>query len=250
MTGCLPVALDKATRIVQVLLSSGKEYVGIIHLHKNASEEKILEISSNFIGKLMQLPPIRSAVKRQLREREVYYLEILEIKNNDILFKVGSQAGFYVRKLAHDFGKAIGTNAHLAHLVRTKVGYFNDKNWHSLYELKDVYEFYKNGNDSLIKKIVLPFEAAVEHLPKIWVLDTTVDPLCHGAQLANPGISKLNSEIKKNDKVAILTLKNELIAIGTSLSNSEDIISKNKELASSIEKVFMPVNTYPKYKKE
>lgn len=249
MTGCLPIALDKATRIVQVLLSSGKEYVGIMHLHKQISEEKIFEAVKNFIGKIKQMPPIRSAVKRQLREREIYYIEILEINKKDILLKVGAEAGFYVRKFAHDFGKSLNTNAHLSHLIRTKVGYFNDENWHSLYELKDAYELTKEENESLIREVILPFEKGVEHLPKIWVLDTAVDPLCHGTYLATPGVSKLNSLINRNEKVAILTLKNELIAIGTSLLNSNEIVEKNKDLAVKIDKVFMKSGIYPRYKK-
>ena len=86
VTGCLPVALDKATRVVEVLLSCGKEYVGIMHIHKDVPEEKIRQAASEMVGKITQLPPIRSAVKRQLREREIYYLEILEI--NKLIFAI------------------------------------------------------------------------------------------------------------------------------------------------------------------
>lgn len=247
MTGCLPIALEKSTRIVQVLLTSGKEYIGIIHLHRNVTTEKILEIRSNFIGKITQMPPIRSAIKRQPRERIIYYFEIMEIDKKDILFRVGAQAGFYVRKLAHDFGKMTGYGAHLSHLIRTKVGCFNDRNWNSLYDLKDAFELYKIGDESLIRKTIFPFEKAIEHMPKIWVLDSAVDPLCHGVKLSNPGISKLNSSIKKNDKVAILTLKNELIAMGISLLDYKDVLEKDKGTAVVISKVFMPSGIYPKY---
>src|SRR3989338_6895010 len=41
VTGCLPIALDKATRIVQTLLTAGKEYIGIMHLHKEVPLETI-----------------------------------------------------------------------------------------------------------------------------------------------------------------------------------------------------------------
>ena len=249
VTGCLPTALDKATRVVEVLLLSGKEYIGIMHIHKDIPDEKIHETLSKFRGKITQLPPLRSAVKRRERQREVYYLEILEIDQRDVLFKVGSEAGFYVRKLAHDFGKELGTGAHLSQLVRTKVGYFSDKNWHSLHDLKYAYEFYKNGDESHIRNVVLPFETAVEHLPKVWIMDSAVDPICHGATLANPGISKIHSLISKNNKVAIMTLKEELVGIGTSLLSSEEIISQDKNFAIKVDKIFMQLGTYPRYNK-
>ncbi len=241
--------MEKATRVNELLLSCGKEYIGIIRLHKKIDEQKIYEKIKEFTGKITQLPPKRSAVKRQLRKREVYYLNILEIKYNNILFKVGSEAGFYVRKLAHDFGLSLGVNAHLSQLVRTKVGWFNDKNWHSLTELKDAYEFCKNGDESLLRKIILPFEKAASHVPKIWVLDSAIDSICHGAKLASPGISKLHSLINANEKVAIMSLKDELIGTGTSLMASDQILNDRDGIVVKVEKVFMPVNTYPKYKR-
>lgn len=243
------MALEKATRVNELLLSCGKEYIGIIRLHKEIEEQKIYEKAREFIGDIIQLPPKRSAVKRQLRKREVYYLNILEIRGRDILFKVGSQAGFYVRKLAHDFGISLNINAHLSQLVRTKVGWFNDKNWHSLTELKDAYEFYKNGDESSLRKIILPFEKAASHMPKVWVLDSAVDSICHGAKLASPGVSKLHSLINANEKVAIMSLKDELIGTGTSLMMSDQILNDQEGIVVKVEKVFMPVNTYPKYKR-
>jgi len=59
--GLLPVALGRATRIVQTLLKSGKEYVGIMHVHKDVEENKIKEIiKKQFTGKIMQIPPLKS----------------------------------------------------------------------------------------------------------------------------------------------------------------------------------------------
>jgi H/ACA ribonucleoprotein complex subunit 4 len=247
VTGSLPVALGDATRIVQTLLKSGKEYVCLMHINKELKESKILKTAETFIGTVSQLPPVRSAIKRQLRKREIYYIKILEIKGKDILFKIGCEAGFYIRKFCVDFAKKLKVNGHMIQLVRTKTGPFTDKKWHSLHDLKDAYEFYKQGNEKELKKIIQPVEAAVEHLPKIWIQDSAVDTLCHGADLNIPGISKLDSEIKKDDLVAVLTLKNELICLGVSLTASEEIIKNNKGKAVKTKKVFMKRNTYPKY---
>src|SRR3989344_6685001 len=73
VTGVLPIALENATRITQTLLIAGKEYIALMHLHKSVENKKIKKGFDEFTGKIKQLPPIRSAVKRQLREREIYY---------------------------------------------------------------------------------------------------------------------------------------------------------------------------------
>ena len=239
MTGCLPVALDKATRITQFLLTAGKEYICLMHLHKDIPQSKIYKTANEFTGKMRQLPPVKSAIKRQWREREIYYFTILEIQEREVLFKVGCQAGTYIRKLCYDFGIKLGTKAHMAQLIRTKAGPFTDKEWYALQNLKDAYEFYKQGNPSALKKMILPIESAITHLPFIWIRDSAILSVTHGRSLALPGISKLQSHIKRNDNVAILSLKNELVAIGVSLLSSEEMKKKDRGIAVSTKKVFM-----------
>ncbi|MBI2668092.1 RNA-guided pseudouridylation complex pseudouridine synthase subunit Cbf5 [Candidatus Woesearchaeota archaeon] len=244
VTGVLPVAISKATRIVQALLKEGKEYVALMHIHKEVPQSNIHKVMKEFTGRIQQLPPIKSAVKRQLRTREIYYINILEIQGKDVLFRVGCEAGTYIRKLIHDIGQKLGTGAHMTQLVRTKVGPFNDKNWHTLQDLKDAYEFYKEGNEDEIRKIIMPVEFAIQHLPKIWILDTTIDSLCHGADLYSSGISKLNDQIEKDNVVAILTLKDELVCLGNSLTNTDDMLKENKKAVKTT-KVFMEIGKYP-----
>ena len=245
VTGVLPIALEKATRIVETLLKSGKEYICLMHLHKKIDENLIYKTAEEFIGKIKQLPPIRSAVKRQIRTREIYYLNILEIQDKDVLFKIGSEAGFYVRKFCHDFGLKLKTQAHMTQLVRTKVAMFNYKSWNSLHDLKDAYEFYKEGDEKEIRKIILPIEKAIEHLPKIWVLDSSISSLCHGADLNVPGISKYNN-FNENETIAVLTLKGELICLGESLINSSSLDNLDKGKVVKTKKVFMDINLYPR----
>ncbi len=250
VTGVLPISLGKATRIMEALLKAGKEYICIMHLHSKISISKIHKSSKEFIGKITQLPPLKSAVKRQLREREIYYLEILEIKDQDVLFKVGCQAGTYIRRICDDWGKALGTNAHMAELIRTKAGPFNDKELYSLHDIKDAYELYKSeNNDKLLKKIIKPTEYALQHLPKIWLVDTAVDTICHGANLNIPGIAKLESKIEKENLVALLTLKNELVGLGIAMLSSEEITKENKGLAVKTTKVFMEPEVYPHFRR-
>jgi H/ACA ribonucleoprotein complex subunit 4 len=248
VTGSLVITLGKATRITQVLLKGGKEYLCLMHIHKPLEKEKIKKVMNEFIGEITQLPPVKSSVKRQKRKRSIYYIKILEIEEQDVLFYVGTQAGTYIRKLCHDMGQKLKVGAHMAQLIRTKVGPFNEKEMISLHELKDAYEFYKQGNDKELRKIILPPETAIRSLPKIWILDTTVDSLTHGANLNIPGISKLN-EFRKNEDVAILTLKNELVGLAASEISSKEIMEKEKGLAAKTKKVFMAPDIYPKMEK-
>jgi H/ACA ribonucleoprotein complex subunit 4 len=122
VTGVLPVALGDAARALQVLLVAGKEYVALMGLHKQVDEKKIREVCESFVGEISQMPPLRSAVKRVRRTREVYYLEILEIQGREVLFRVGCEAGTYIRTLCVDMGKKLGCGAQLMELRRTRVG--------------------------------------------------------------------------------------------------------------------------------
>ena len=237
VTGVLPVALGRATKIVQVLMPAGKEYVVIMHIHKNIDKDKLTKTIMSFVGRIKQKPPLKSAVKRVLRERTIYYIEILEIDDKDVLFRVGCEAGTYIRKLCDDIGKKLG-GAHMAELIRTKAGPFDNKETYTLQELADAYYYYKQGNDKYIKKIIKPIETAITHLPKVWVLDTAINTLVHGVDLKTPGISKVNEGININDTVAVVSLNDKLIAIGKAIMESNDMATKEKGVAVKVEKVF------------
>jgi len=247
VTGVLPVGLQNATRIMQSLLTAGKEYVGIMHVHDDIPEGKIIDSIKKFQGKLMQMPPVKSAVKRELREREVYYVDVLGIDGRDVLFRMGCQAGTYVRKWCHDFGKFIDSSAHMVELRRTKVGPFTEDNITTLQDLTDAYHEYKNNNDDTkLRKIIMTPEFAVSHLRKIYVMDTTVNSLCSGAYLKIPGVVKLEKEIEKDDFIAIFTLKDELILVGKALMSTDEIMNAEKGIVIKTEQVFMDRGIYPK----
>ncbi len=250
VTGVLPIALNKGTRVMDVLLKAGKEYVCWMHLHKPVEKATLQKVLQEFTGKITQLPPRKSAVKRQERERKVYYLDILESDEQDVLFTMGCQAGTYVRKVCHDVGKKLGVGAHMQQLVRTKAGPFHDKEWYSLQDMKDALTWYKEGNEKEIRKIIKPIEFAVTHLPKVWIFDEAVDTVCHGANLSIPGIAKYESDIKVTDIVAVFSLKGELVAIGEAMLDAETIEKNEKGMAIKAKKVFMNPETYPHFKKQ
>jgi len=248
VTGVLPIGIDHATRVTQLLLVAGKEYVCLMRLHQEVDEEKVRNILQEFQGKIFQTPPLKSAVKRELRVRNIYNVNILEIDGKDVLFRIECEAGTYIRKYCHDIGEALGIGAHMAELRRTKAGPFKeDETLTTLHDLTDAYhEWKEEGDESLLRKCVLPMERAVEHLLKITIRDSAVDALCHGADLASGGILRLDKNIKKGETVAILTLKGELVASGEALENADEIHKSSKGIMVTTKKVFMEPGTYPK----
>lgn len=247
VTGVLPVGVNHATRVIQMLLGADKEYVCVMRLHEEIPKKRIRDILKEFQGKIYQTPPLKSAVKRELRVRKVYYVNILEIEGQDVLFKIGCEGGTYIRKYCHDVGEALGIGAHMAELRRTRSGPFTEEKLITLQDLTDAYVIWKEeGDESFLRDCIRPMESAVEHLPKIVVRDSAVDALCHGADLAAGGIISIEEGIKKGDTVAVMTLKGELIAAGESLKTSIEIYKANKGIVIDINKVFMVPGTYPK----
>jgi H/ACA ribonucleoprotein complex subunit 4 len=243
VTGVLPTGIGRGTRIVQSLLTAGKEYVCLMTLHEDVPEEKVRQKMDGFIGIIDQLPPVRSAVKRQMRKRAIYYIDIIEIKGRFVLFKVGCQAGTYIRKLCTDIGKALGCGAHMAELRRTMAGPFDESTLCTLQELKDAYYYYsEKKDDSRIRKLVMPIERGAEHLSKAWVVENTANTLCHGAFLNIPGIAKLHSDINPGDMVAVMTLGEELVCVGKAITGSEEVMRKDKGLFLKPDQVFMQPN--------
>ncbi len=247
VSGILPVALGGATKIIQTLLLAGKEYICVMRLHDDTDQKKILETCKEFVGEIFQRPPVKSAVKRELRIRRIYYLEVLEIKGRDVLFKVGCEAGTYIRKLCHDIGEVLGCGAHMLELRRTKSGSFTEKTAVFLHDVIDAYHFWKeNEREELLRSAVVPVERAVEHLPKVFIRDSAVDAICHGADLALPGLSKLDAEINTKDLIAIFTLKEELVAIGEAKMDTKTMLVENSGIAVKTKRVIMEPGTYPR----
>ncbi|MBD3259369.1 RNA-guided pseudouridylation complex pseudouridine synthase subunit Cbf5 [Candidatus Woesearchaeota archaeon] len=225
VTGCLPVALGDATKVNTALISAGKEYVCVMHLHKTMPLADVKKALKKFVGTIKQQVPHRAAVKRQLREREIYYIKFLEYneKKRDVLFTVGCQAGTYIRMLCHDIGEELKCGAHMKELRRTKAGPFNEK---TLVTLNDLQDAVAMSDEKKLRKYIQPVESAVEHLPKIWCVDDAIRLVKNGRSLMCEHIAELNDGIKKEDDVAVLSLKGELICLGISNYNSKELLKR------------------------
>ncbi|MFQ6060391.1 MAG: RNA-guided pseudouridylation complex pseudouridine synthase subunit Cbf5, partial [Thermoplasmata archaeon] len=84
VTGVLPVALNDSTRALGALLAGDKEYIGVLHLHQDVERKRVEEILSRFEGEIYQLPPVRAAVKRELRTRTVHELNLIEMDGRNV----------------------------------------------------------------------------------------------------------------------------------------------------------------------
>ncbi len=245
-TGVLPTGINAGTKVLRALLLAGKEYVGIMHLHGDVPEEKVREVAKEFVGDIYQRPPVKSAVKRRLRIRTVYYLDIIEVDGRDVVFRAGTSAGTYIRKLCHDIGLALGVGAHMAELRRTKVGGYKEEDAVTLQEVVDAYHFWReNGMEEPIRKVLLPVETAVVHLPKIIIRDSAVAAITHGANLAVPGILEVQADIRAGDTVALMTKKGELVALAKALMDAEQMVEEDRGYAADVERVIMAQGIYP-----
>ena len=158
-TGVLVVCINKATKVLQFLTSESKEYVATLNLgvstdtydasgkvletkeYQKIDDDKIIACLKSFIGKQEQKPPLYSAIKIKGKKLYEYarsgenvevptrvvtidYIDVLEIKENLIKFKVGCSKGTYIRSLCFDIAAKLGYPGHMQDLIRTKSGKF------------------------------------------------------------------------------------------------------------------------------
>ncbi|WP_445381079.1 tRNA pseudouridine(55) synthase TruB [Robiginitalea sp. IMCC43444] len=159
-TGLLIICTGKKTKTIPEFQDMTKEYTGVFtfgattpsydmetepdahfptaHLKKAVIEK----MASEFIGEILQQPPVFSALKKDgkrlyeyarsgkevdvpSRRIRIDTFEITRIELPEVAFRVVCSKGTYIRSLAHDFGKALGSGAYLSALKRTKIGSFD-----------------------------------------------------------------------------------------------------------------------------
>ena len=247
-TGLLPMGLGESTKALSVLLLGPKEYYSIARFHSNFDRDILEKILLEFHGDIYQRPPQRSSVKRMTRIRRIHEIEYVEENKNLILLRILCQAGTYIRKLIYDIGEIMGSGATMVELRRTRVSHFFERD--GLIKLHDLYNafyLYKKKNDEEnLRNVIKPIETCFKEIPTVVIRDTAVDALCHGAQLAIPGISEISPSIQKDDLVAIYTLKGETVGLAQSLMNINEIVSNKNGIAFTMKRLIMKPNTYPK----
>jgi len=239
VTGVLVVALENATKAMPVLMGLDKEYEGVMYLHKDVELKKLKEIiSKNFIGEITQTPPIKSHVARKSRKRKIYSFVILEKNEKNIKFETKVESGTYIRKLCSDIGEKVGIKAQMKELRRTKVGHFAIEKSHSLDKIKKAYEYWKKGNEIPLKNILILVEKAIPHVKKVYVKYDSISYIRNGAPVKTLDIVKLDSNIKRDETVAVFSSSDELIAIGISKVDGKEMLGKRNKSIIRIDRVF------------
>src|SRR3989475_1282857 len=246
VTGVLPLAVEDATKTIQAFLLTGKEYVCLMALHGDEQEKKVREVLDEFVGDILQRPPVRAAVRRDVRKSRIYYIRDVEIDGREVLFRVGCQAGTYIRKLVYDVGEVLGVGAHMRELRRTRAGSFTEEESFSLYDLMQLSEANGEEREVVARRMVKPMESAFQYVPHVYIRDSTVSSICHGAELAVPGIVRLSEGIVPKMPIALFTLKDELVALSKALMSSEQMMKEDHGLAAKTVRVIMPAETYPR----
>lgn len=170
-TGLLIICTGKFTKKINEYMAQEKEYTGTFTLGAITptydleskpvnfkelsllSDEKIKEATREFIGEIMQVPPVHSAIKVdgkrvyesarkgidiKMEPRKVIIKEfqITGINLPEIHFKVVCGTGTYIRSLANDFGENLGVGAYLSSLCRTRIGDFKLEDSRSIEEFE------------------------------------------------------------------------------------------------------------------
>jgi H/ACA ribonucleoprotein complex subunit 4 len=247
VTGVLPVLLAHSTPVAEILLGCDKTYEGTMALHGDASDSELADAMASFVGVIEQLPPRRSAVKRAVRKRTVYRFGMAGREGANVAFVCACEGGTYVRKLVHDLGERLGCGAHMTGLRRTQSGPFAIDECVTMEALCKVGELPGPERDAALRRIVLSLEDVVARiLPRLWVADGAVRSICTGYPLMAPGVCRLAS-FARGDSVAVLTLKGELVALGSAMMSSADIIRERSGVCVTPDRVFMAKETYPKW---
>ena len=248
VSGVLPLGLGEATKALGVLLYGPKEYHALGRVHLLPSKEKLDETIDLFRGEIYQKPPQRSAVVRQTRTRTIHEFEVLEQKERLLLTRILCESGTYIRKLYYDIGEILGPGATMIELRRTRVDQFYETDGLvTLHELADAFAVWEeNKDDSKLMKMIKPVELAFSELKSVVIRDSAVDAMCHGAQLAIPGILQISPNLKVGDIVGIYTQKGEAVALAESTMSEEEIRDATKGYAFETRRIIMAPNTYPK----
>jgi tRNA pseudouridine55 synthase len=214
-TGVLVLCVGKATRIAQYLEAGEKEYRAVMRLgmttdtldaegsvletrsYTPPDQQTIIEVFQNFIGTIMQRPPVYSAVKirgvpsyRLAREGrakpleprpvKISSIELLAYDDPFVSIAVTCSKGVYIRSLCAEIGITLGMGAHLTGLERTRSGRFRLEQAITLQELADL------AGAGKTSQVVTPIDAALGDFPLVSVSEIETIKVLHGNQISCP----------------------------------------------------------------
>jgi len=238
VSGVLPVALGRATKLLRYIAGKDKTYVGIVKFKRIMGRSEVEALFKKFTGELVQTPPKISAVRKVARKRTVYSLRLIELQGRMALFETRVDAGTYIRTLCEDMGKLCG-GARMIELRRIAVGKINEKEAHTMEELIDAMWLLKNrGDDSLLRGMLRAPEEFID-LPKVLIKESAVGSVFSGAQVMIPAIERMETGVRKGDRVA-LYCGSLFIGIGIAQISAAEAKTTGHGLAVKLERVHKP----------
>ena len=235
-TGLLPIAFGEATKLINMVMDGRKEYEFVLQFGassttddsegelmicdaRHVSEDDIFGIIHEFVGEIMQVPPVYSAIKidgkraydlarqgveveMKPREVEIFGLELLEmLDGNQAKFRVECSKGTYVRTLGKDIALRLGTLGYLKELRRTKNGVFGLGDAKMLEVMENM--VYRGTQAS---EVLLPVSACLRDIAVIAVTEDDAAKLKQGQSVSPKKYSNVFGE-------AVVMFEEKLVAI-------------------------------------
>ncbi|MBS3068164.1 RNA-guided pseudouridylation complex pseudouridine synthase subunit Cbf5 [Candidatus Micrarchaeota archaeon] len=238
VSGVLPIALGKATKLLTYIAPKDKIYVGIIKFKRILNREEIEKLFQKFTGEIEQTPPKQSAVRKVKRKRKVYYIKFLEQSKENprlVLFETKVDAGTYIRVLCEQIGKLCG-GARMEELRRIAVGEITEQQAFTIYDLIDAIWLWKNKNDtSKLEKMLHKPEEFISY-PKVFIKESAINSIASGAQIMYPAVKSLEN-VKKDGLVSIYSENGKFVGVGRASVSSEDFKDLETGLVVKLERV-------------
>lgn len=261
-TGVLPICVNKATKIIPYLNSKVKIYEALLELGTSTdtldptgavlesksvgeiSENALNDVFSEFKGKITQMPPMFSAIKkdgvrlyryarkgveveRRSREITIWELDLVDMDLPNVRFMVKCSRGTYVRVLAADIARRLDTVGHLAELRRIESDGFNIKNAVTIEDLK-------NGDIELTS-----LNDALSHMSKIQISESLTKLIREGKQIKKSDLDRFEvPAFSRGDNIKLYR-NDELISITEALEDFADLnFLESDSIVLKLQRVF------------
>ncbi|MEE8423928.1 MAG: tRNA pseudouridine(55) synthase TruB [Thermodesulfobacteriota bacterium] len=241
--GVLPLLIGEATKLSFFLMKQEKEYVATVKFGeetdtadsegkvtfrgdvKNFDEKKTLEVIKAFTGKIEQIPPHFSAIKKngvplyklarkgieveiKPREVEIKEIKVLQVSPPCLTFKVVCSSGTYIRALCRDIGRKLGYGGHLTALNRIRSGDFSLDGSIGLKALEE------EGDKDLVWKRLIPMGAVLKDMPCLEVEKSIEDKIRCGRQPRPEDFDGIDPFLfNEGNRVRFMSKEGKLISI-------------------------------------
>ena len=164
-TGVLPLLSGKSMRLTKEILGHGKTYIAVLRFATEPAPADLDEAMKRLSGRIYNVPPAISAVKVQVRTRNIKKFELLAMEGRRAAVKISCEAGTYVRTLARDIGLLMDQQVELIELRRSISGRFNENSCVSLDQVADAIWLWRDNDDpSALLSILHPLEELLSEL--------------------------------------------------------------------------------------